>query len=465
MIRPRVGLLVPFVPFYEKIVPLRDEKVEFARALEALLSEYSEVISNGLVCTEEEAREAASDFTKAGVDGVVVAPSLAVFGALAWAALEHSANPVCIWNAQPAPGIPSGYNVAELIRNSGGLGVQALANTLARAGREFEVVFSSGLECIPDKLLRWLRAAGVAAALRRARFGVIGSVFPQMTDVAMDRDNWPGAPIAVVGASELTREFRDQSEAAVAAREAEIRRFPVAEIGDDEIARSVRLSLALDAVVERFQLAGGAFNCHGENCLQNPEIGITACYAVSAQTSQGRPFSCTGDLPTAIALWILRQLAGCVIYGELDLVDPDKNLVLLANGGEGDFSAAVGPVSIAGNENFRGLHGRGASLRFDPFEGPATLLSFTPLARAGAYRMVMAEGELVRVELSRLGVFHAAFRFEQLCAETAFERWCEAGAVHHLAIAPGRWQGELKRVARISGFEAVAIGGGSEIQR
>ena len=175
------------------------------------------------------------------------------------------------------------------------------------------------------------------------------------------------------------------------------------------LARSARLCLALDSIVREHALDGGAFNCHGENCLQNPAIGVTACYGVSRQTSEGRPFSCTGDLPTAIAMKILRELSGAVIYGELDLVDETRNFVLLANGGEGDFDAANGLVRIIGNENFAGLHGRGASLQFEPFQGDATILSFTPVG--AGYRMIAAEGTLGPAPSTGLSLFHAAFQF------------------------------------------------------
>jgi L-arabinose isomerase len=155
---------------------------------------------------------------------------------------------------------------------------------------------------------------------------------------------------------------------------------------------------------------------------------------------------------------LLQDLAGSVIYGELDLVDEDRDVVLLANGGEGHFGAAVGPVTIAGNENFAGLHGHGASLRFEPFHGPATILSFTPLERDTRYRMIAAEGTLEAAPPTRLGVFHAAFRFKRKPVSSAYENWCEAGAVHHIAIAPGEWSGHLEQVARISGIELILIG-------
>ena len=58
-----------------------------------------------------------------------------------------------------------------------------------------------------------------------------------------------------------------------------------------------------------------------------------------------------------------------------------------------------------------------------------------------------------------LGLFHAAFRFREGGVASAYEKWCEAGAVHHIAISPGLLIGQLRYVARFWGFDFVEIGG------
>src|SRR5260370_23582724 len=142
------------------------------------LEPLAEVYSSGLVDSEEEARSAGARFARAAVEAIVIVPSVAVFGALPLAALEKLQVPIAIWNLQPAPGIPDDYGIQALIRNSGGLGVQALANTLARQGRDFEVMFSAEGEDIPKKLLYFLRAAAVAARLEKSRLVRIGFEVP-----------------------------------------------------------------------------------------------------------------------------------------------------------------------------------------------------------------------------------------------------------------------------------------------
>jgi len=462
MRKPRAGLLALYVPFYEKIADLRDEKLAFAASLAERLADEAEVCWPGMVVSVEDAWEAGELFRQEQVDAAVVAPSLAVFGALGWAALETLDVPVALWSVQPASQLPEQYDIRELIRNSGNLGVEALANTLARSGRFYKTFFSGEKEDVPAGLLAFLRVAAVAADLRSATFGRIGSVFPEMTDVQMDAAAWTaamGPRVVDIGPDELTTTYRSVEDADVGARLAEMKSsHAISNISKDELSRSARLSLALDRIVDRHGLDGGAFNCHGENCLGNQSIGVTGCYAVSRQTSEGRPFSCTGDLPTGVALFMMKRLAGAAIYGELDFVDPTGDFVVVANGGEGDLQAAEGPADLTGNENFEGIHGRGASPRVRGRPGPATLLSFTPLDGDRGYRMIAAAGEIVEREIAGLNVFHQGFRFDGFSAVHAFERWCDAGAVHHLALAPGTWTAELNLLARMLKFEFIQVG-------
>jgi L-arabinose isomerase len=457
MIRPNLGVLVPYVSFYEKIAPVAEEKRLFAREVLDLLSREA-TVTGGMIETESEAETMGEMFRREAVDAVLVVPAVAAFGGLAWAALRDSNVPICIWSIQPDADMPHDYRIETLIRNSGGLAAQALGNTLARHHRLFRVVWSCGELGVPRDVRTWAIAAAISQRLRSAKFAVIGQVFPQMTDIAFAKRDWDGMPLEEISSADFAARYSAQSASRVALRCADMNeRYSVSDLTVDALSRSARLSLALDEVVEQHALDGGAFNCHGETCLHNPEIGVTACYAVSRQTSSGKPFSCTGDIPTAIAMWLLHQLADWVIYGELDMVDPVRNLVLLANGGEGHFAAAANGVGLVGNENFEGLHGRGAALEFEPRSGDTTILSFTPLGRG--QRLICADGGLSTIDLPNLRVFHAGFRFGALPAAHAFERWCEAGAVHHLALAPGHWSGVLREVARMRGFEFIEIGG------
>ena len=51
---------------------------------------------------------------------------------------------------------------------------------------------------------------------------------------------------------------------------------------------------------------------------------------------RGRPFTCTGDLPTALAMLILKKLTGVAMYTEVQVMDEKSRAVVIANSGEGE---------------------------------------------------------------------------------------------------------------------------------
>ena len=49
-------------------------------------------------------------------------------------------------------------------------------------------------------------------------------------------------------------------------------------------------------------------------------------------------FSCTGDVPTSIDLVAAKIISGSALYCECYTIDFENNTILIANGGEGDFT-------------------------------------------------------------------------------------------------------------------------------
>jgi L-fucose isomerase-like protein len=473
MRRPRVGLLVPFVPFYEAIVPLRDEKLAFAADVASRLARTCDLEPSGgdvgrwLVESEREAHDAGERFAAARVDAVVVAPALAAFGGLAWTALELlPRTPVAIWQPPLADTVPAGYEIGSLIRHSAGLSVMAIGNTLARHARAYRVFYGpeAGSDDLAPGLETFCRVAAVATTLRAGTLLRMGSVFPAMTDVTMDGATWRaemGGRIVDIGTRELHARFARVDAGRVDVRLQQCGGVSRTGLSEEELTRSVRLALALEEAAIEHDAIGGAFNCHGDNCLRHADIGVTACLGVSWMAGAGRPFSCTGDLPTAVALVIAKQLSGTAIYGELDFVDVRRDCVLLANGGEHDVAVDGDGYALFGNENFAGEAGRGASIAALAPIGPTTLISFTPLDGVDGhvrYRVVAADGAIETDDRPSLRGFHAAFRFANSSASQAFVRWCEAGATHHLAVAVGHWCDAVAILADLCGWDARLFG-------
>lgn len=460
--RPRAAVVATFVDFYRSIADVSEEKKQLFGAACQQLSHHVRIVSADWITTEDEASLVNQRLRESHPDVLIVIPLVAVFGALSAAAVQGLECPVIIWNLQPDSSVSPDYDLAALIRNSGNLGAMALANTMTRSGMKFHVAVSAAKDATNDgRITRLLAAVHTANVIRRARIGIVGTIFSQMTDIALNTDSFEsefGAKFLTVSRDELTARVRAVSSDGLEEARAKLHsQFETDGIHPDEINHSLRLHVALDQIASEYKLSACAINCHGENCLQNAEIGVTACYAASMLTSAGCPVSCTGDLPTAIALLTLKALTGLSQYVEIDFVDFENDSVLLANGGEADLNLAGSKPRVVGNQNFKGVHGCGASFELCAREGPATLLSYTPRAGNPKGRYVLTEGEVNTFPLNRLRLYHQRFRFSHGSAVRGFERWCEAGAVHHAALCLGHWAEEIQGVGKTLGIEVVSI--------
>ncbi len=221
--------------------------------------------------------------------------------------------------------------------------------------------------------------------------------------------------------------------------------------------RSMRLALALDDVVETTNAVALTVNCHSEMLRWNPAIGITACLGASLLTAGGVPVSCTGDLPTALALVLARKLSGRALYCEFYTPERETGLMLLAAGGEGDpaWADPSHPVVVEPNDHYPGDHGAGSSISFRLEPGPATALSLSPCG--DTWRLAWATGEIVEARYDSMGGPNGMFRFDSGSAFEAGARWIASGATHHNALAAGRLDVEIPVLARALGIDEERV--------
>ena len=462
--RVKIGYLPFYVDYYEGICPdFPMEKAAVARRCAERLSDFGQVVWDGkLIRDVNSAAETGGALKEKRPDCVVVLTTIAVFGGIPWAALRPLRLPILIWNAQGIERVGEGYSMVEIVRNTGQIGAQALANTLLREGRSFRVV--TGYERSEEtrcQLESYFRVIRTVKAIRRAKLLAIGETFPLMTDISVDDGELErriGPTVLRVTNEELTQRYLEMDEGEVDEGRRRMRdEFAVEDLSEDEAGRSVRLSLAFDSFVDSSQAHAGTLNCHAGVCLRNPAIGITACYALGRQNAQGRPFTCTGDLPTAIAMLLLKVLTGVAMYTEVQVMDEEREAVVIANSGEGEdgIRRKGCPAAVRGNTNFSGTHGRGASFAYPLRPGPATMVSFTPTRTS--FRLIVAEGEIMEEPLPDAGALAGFFRFAHTDLLTGYRQWLEAGVVHHAATSPGHWNEEIGRVAELIDVELISI--------
>ena len=261
----------------------------------------------------------------------------------------------------------------------------------------------------------------------------------------------------VVGVDELDDAFAAVDEERIGSGLADLDSRGWARREGEADRRSMRLALALRDLAGSANAVGATVNCHSDMLRWNPTIGITACLGASLLTADGIPVSCTGDLPTTLALVLARALSGRALYCEFYTPERETGLMLLAAGGEGDpaWADPGHPVVVEPNDHYPGDHGAGTSISFRLERGPATALSLSP---AGAtWRLAWATGEIVEARYDAMGGPNGMFRFDSGSAFEAGARWIASGATHHNALARGRLDVEIPVLARALGIEEVAV--------
>jgi L-arabinose isomerase len=457
----RIGHLPVYFGLFDEAMPsgFRSSRDGFRSTMHELLAAHGDVVDPGLVDDADSAKAAGVLFASEKVDVIVFAPTMAAPPGWAWNAIDSIDVPVIAVGAQEYGTVPPDYDTETATARSLPVGLVMFTNVLVRRGRPFvTVVGELSAPELKEQLAVALRAAAARSRIRRSPLLAIGEAIEGYDDVMAD-----GAELQALGVRSVpvSRPELDAAFAAVNAGRvldlaADARRTTDASaVADDVLQRSCRLALALEDLVETHEACGGAVNCHGPLLRRNPVIGVTACLGVSFCSTQGLPFACTGDIPTAIALVVGKVLTGSALYCELYQLDLVGDWILVANGGEGDLTSCEPgtPVRLLPEDHYAGERGAGTAVAFELARGAATVMSLSPVAAApGGWVLVVAEGEILDSRHPTMDGPNGMFRFSSGPVAEAFGRWCAAGATHHAVVLRGHRRTELQILTDLLGI-------------
>ena len=464
--RLRIGLLSVYFGLFDAAMPpeFRMDRTAFAEAMRDRLESFGSVVYPGVVDSDDTGREAGRLFAEAGVDVIVFAPTMAAPPSYGWEAIRDLPQvPLVTVGAQELEEVPDDYATEEATRRSLPVGLVMFTNVLVREGRPFTTLISSvAADGLDAALAETLRAVDAAAMVRNSRMLAIGAPISGYLDVEVTPGELQhlGVEVIDIDAEGIGAAFDAVDSTAAMTLVTDLRdRFDASAVDDATLERSARLAIAIDQLCGQHDANAGAVNCHGDALRWNDRVGITACLGVTLCTRDGRPFACTGDIPTGIALAIGKRLARSALYCELYQMDFPGDWILLANGGEGDLSirAPSSTVRLLPEDHYLGNHGPGTAVAFELPKGPATLISLTPINHTGGWVLVGAEGRILDSKHHGMEGPNAMFRFDSGNVAGAYARWCEAGATHHAGVLPGHHGDVLRRTSEILGITYAAV--------
>jgi L-arabinose isomerase len=469
--RAPIAIVHPYWTLWEHTAAstFRADRLALARHVAGGFSDVFDPVVVEQVASVEDGRHLGASVAERDPAAVLLLVSMAAPPTYALALLDALPSvPVVVWALHETGLVGGDFDHGGITAQGATVGGPMLTNMLARTRRPFELVL--GRMDDPDakgRVLEALRLATIASGLRRARLGRIGRPIEGYLHVDVDDEllrEAMGFEIVLVDPDEVVEAWRSIGSDRVHALEAEVRADWELEedLSEGEsLVRSLRAALALEDVADRHRLDGGAFNCHVPQFRFGDEIGIAPCWGLGRLTTAGRPFTCTGDILTAVAMLTTKRLGAAALYHEIEAIDYASGEVVIANSGEHDLAwlAPGERPRLRRNSWFCGKDPRcGVCAVLEPSAGPATLVGFTPHPDArGGFRYVVARGELTTRRFPETGTPNGAFRFSAGPVEEAWTRWASTGVNHHSSATPGDVSMALAGVADLLGVEAIVL--------
>jgi L-arabinose isomerase len=470
----RIGVFgIGLAAYWPQFEGLRERVEGYQRRVEERVAELGgEVVSAGLVDSAQGAREAGDRFASAQVDLVLCHAVTYATSSQVLPAAQAAGAPVVLLGLQPTPTLDyENTGTGEWLANCAACCVPEIAGAFTRARIPYDTVAGT-IEDDPrawERIGAWVRAAGVARALRRARIGFLGHTYPGMLDLYSDFTAVHaqlGAHVEVLEMDDLAARVARASAEEVAAKDAEIREmFAFADPSADPIAGPIsgealdyssRVAAGLDRLVADFELDGLTYYYRGLDDNEFERLGAAMIVGNSLLTARGVPTSGEGDLKTNLAQLILDRLGAGGSYTEYYALDFAEGFVLMGHDGPGHVAIAEEQPTLRGLELYHGKRGAGLSVEFKVRYGPVTIVGCTQTAE-GALKLIVAEGESIPGATFRIGNTNSRLRFGLAPAEF-LEAWCAEGPTHHVALGVGHRASEVAKVASLLGLAHAEVG-------
>jgi L-arabinose isomerase len=445
----------------------------YQRRVEERVGELGgDVVSAGLVDSEQAARAAGDRFASAQVDLVLCHAVTYATSSTVLPVAQAAKVPVVLLGLQPTPTLDyENIDTGEWLANCAACCVPEIAGAFTRAGIPYDTVAGTidGDHRAWEKIGAWVRAAGAARALRGSRIGFLGHVYPGMLDMYSDFTMvhaQVGAHVELLEIDDLGARVSAATGEEVAGKEAEIRAmFAFADPSVDPIAGpieteqldwSARVAVGLDRLADDFELDGLTYYYRGVGGNEAERLGAGVIVGNSMLTARGVPTAGEGDLKTNLAQLILDRLGAGGSYTEFYALDFDDDFVLMGHDGPGHIAIAQEQPTLRALKLYHGKSGAGLSVEFKVRYGPVTIVGCTQTAD-GRLKLIVGEGESIPGATFRIGNTNSRLRFGLAPAEF-LERWCSHGPTHHVALGVGHVAGELRNVAALLGLEHAEVG-------
>lgn len=457
---PKVGLVAgglgTYWPQFPGLLPQLKQASQYVS--ERFQSMDCEVVDAGFVSDAVEGRAAAETLRLADCDLIVMYITTYLTSSMMLPIAQRANTPVLVIDLQPSEKMDhANFDTGAWLAYCGQCSIPELGNVFMRAGVPFRSV-SGWLkqESAWAKIQQWLSAAHIRSALRDARHGVMGHVYPGMLDVSTDMTLLSTA----FGSHVEVLEFDDlrQRVEKVTAAETEARKKLAAEIFtlddsvvDEDFSWAAQVSVGLDRLVEDFDLDTLAYYHRGLDGELHEKLGAGMILGASLLTARGIPSTGEYELRTTVAQLATQVVGAGGSFTEIQALNFIDNVVEMGHDGPAHLAVSSRDPLLRGLGVYHGKRGWGVSVEFDVTPGPVTLLGLGQ-DRDGSLSFVASEGTVVPGDLLAIGNTTSRVDFNRDPGEWV-DDWSATGVGHHWSLSLGSRAADYRAAASLLGID------------
>lgn len=461
--RARIGLLpVGHHYYWDQYPRLQQMGLNMYGKLRDALATHAEVISPDLVDTPEKSRRAGDLFKQEGIDMLLVFPLGYTPSMDMLPAVQAVDVPLRLLNAHEDRSYDyARADTTDYLHHEGICCIPEFAGALVNLGKKFKVRTGSFDDPRFQRELRMdFAGAGAARFFRKMNVGLIGQVYPGMTDMPVDEARLlrsTGRMLVRPEVEEIEEAYyRVTSEQLEAMYDQFRKSYEVDESVTNEHMRvSAQIAVAYDEVIHKHDIFAFGYFWWGEKELIT-QLRAQSGLAVSRLAAMGRPGVTEGDVKTAMAMKILELLGGGGMFVEFFAMDLDENSLLLGHDGPGNIAIAKGRPRLMHLETHHGKSGHGLGIDFDVPEGPVTLLNLTQFDAGETFKLIYTLGEVTDGPILQIGNPNARVKIERPIHDF-MDAWCQQGPSHHVALGVGDHGQALEAFAEAMNFPITRI--------
>ncbi|TQJ86278.1 L-fucose/L-arabinose isomerase family protein [Streptomyces sp. SLBN-31] len=454
--RPRIGLVAgglgTYWPQFPDLLPQLKESAGYVA--ERLRRMDAEVTDVGFVSDAEEGAAAAERLRRTDCDLIVLFLTTYLTSSMVLPIARRSHTPVLVVDLQPTERMDHArFDTGAWLAYCAQCSVPEVGNVFRRARIPFRSV-SGWLrqESAWRRIEQWIRAAHVRAALRHARHGLMGHLYPGMLDVSTDLtllSTTFGSHLEVLEFDDLRHRVERVSEAETRERVELARRvFTLDEsVVDEDFAWGATVSVALDRLVEDFGLDSLAYYHRGLDGELHERLGAGMILGASLLTARGVPAAGEYELRTSVAQLASQSMGAGGSFTEIQALNFEDGVVEMGHDGPAHLAVSAREPLLRGLGVYHGKRGWGVSVEFDVRHGPVTLLGLGQDAD-GSLSFVTSEGTVVPGPLLEIGNTTSRVDFGRDPGEWV-DAWSATGVGHHWSLAIGHHAADFHAAASL----------------